>query len=147
MSEQHAEQPGNMRSDGAPATAGSVVAEAIVRLRRLWPRIDTPEVLAEYRRILTELKDPDIINRTVTAVIDSWTQGGLAPPPGMFATRGAELTARRDWRRHTSSDRGLRFLEAAPDPRDPPGTIRWIIVQPDGQRIPAGARAADDMVR
>lgn len=46
-----------------------------------------------------------------------------------------------------SIEQGIRYIEAAPDHRDPPGTIRWIIVQPDGQRIPAGARAADDMVR
>jgi hypothetical protein len=127
------EQPGVMTSNGAPATLGSAVAEAIVRLRRLWPR--NPE-----------LKDRDVIEKTVTAVIDTWTNG-YAPPPGMFATKGAEFMAMKDWRHHTSSDKGLRWVQAEPDHRDPPGTIRWIIIQPNGQRVPAGARSVDDMER
>jgi hypothetical protein len=139
------EQPGVMTSNGAPATLGSAVAEAIVRIRRLWPRnLDTPDALAEYRRVLTELKDRDVVEKTVTAVIDTWTNG-YAPPPGMFATKGSEFMAMKDWRHHTSSDKGLRWVQAEPDHRDPPGTIRWIIIQPNGQRVPGGARSVDDM--
>lgn len=32
------------------------------------------------------------------------------------------------------------FVQAHPDPRDPPGTIRWIVVQPDGRCVPPGGR-------
>jgi hypothetical protein len=139
------EQPGEMTSNGSPATLGSAVAEAIVRIRRLWPKIDTAPVIAEYRRVLTDLRDHRIVDDTVTQVIDNWTQGANPPPPGEFATRGATLINRNDWRNHTSSDKGLRWVQAEPDHRDPPGTIRWIVIQPNGQRVPAGARSADDI--
>jgi hypothetical protein len=139
------EQPRVVPINDKVATLGAAVAEAIVRLRRLWPRnLDTPEAIAEYRRVLTELKDTAIVEKTVTAVIDEWTNG-YAPPPGLFVAKGGEFLATKDWRRHTSSDKGLRWVEAEPDHRDPPGTIRWIVIQPNGQRVPAGARSADDI--
>lgn len=40
---------------------------------------------------------------------------------------------------------GVNFIQSVPDPRDPPGTIRWIAVQPDGRRIPEGAVGVDDL--
>lgn len=36
------------------------------------------------------------------------------------------------------------FVQAAPDPQDPPGTIRWVAIQPDGTRQPRGARIAGE---
>jgi len=47
----------------------------------------------------------------------------LAPAPTSFAGYG-----------------GLRFIQAHPDHRDPPGTIRWCVQQPDGRIRPVGAR-------
>lgn len=38
--------------------------------------------------------------------------------------------------------RGVRYVQAAPHPYDPPGTIRWVVVQPDGSNVPEGARKA-----
>lgn len=32
------------------------------------------------------------------------------------------------------------FVQAHPDHRDPPGTIRWVVVQPDGKCVPPGGR-------
>ena len=142
MSEPRAEPQGDIGQ--APETLGTVVATCITRLRGMWPDIDTPGLIAEYRHVLTAIGDIDLVKQTFRDVIDTWKQA-LRPPPGVFASRGAELQARRDWRGHTSSDKGLRFLQAAPDHRDPPGTIRWIVVQPDGTRIPAGVRSIDDM--
>lgn len=39
---------------------------------------------------------------------------------------------------------GIRYVRAAPDPRDPPGTIRYVVIQPDGTRRPRNARTVDD---
>jgi hypothetical protein len=39
---------------------------------------------------------------------------------------------------------GVRYIRAAPDYRDPPGTIRYAIVHPDGRRNPARAHTTDD---
>lgn len=41
--------------------------------------------------------------------------------------------------------RETRFLAAAPDPYDPPGTLRFVVVYPDGTRFPKGARLAGEV--
>ncbi len=35
---------------------------------------------------------------------------------------------------------GVRHLEAEHDPTDPPGTVRYVVIQPDGTRRPKGGR-------
>lgn len=40
--------------------------------------------------------------------------------------------------------RGIRHIAAAPDPRDPPGTLRFVVVHPDGRRNPPNARLAGE---
>jgi len=125
---------------------GPAVETALRRLRTVWGRhLDTPDILAEYRRVLTNLTLPSIVEKTVTDVIDTHTSGGYPPTPGYIAERGAAHQNRHNWRHQTSDQRGLTWLQAAPHPHDPPGTVRWIVVQPDGRRIPPGARAVDDM--
>ncbi len=39
---------------------------------------------------------------------------------------------------------GIRYVQAAPDPRDPPDTIRYVVIHPNGHRIPEHARTVED---
>lgn len=57
--------------------------------------------------------------------------------------------ARRNWGDRTAARREGKPVHhvAAPDHRDPPGTVRYVVEQPDGSRIPAGGRTADDLAR
>lgn len=36
------------------------------------------------------------------------------------------------------------FVQGHPEHDDPPGTIRWVAIQPDGKRVPATARLAGE---
>lgn len=40
--------------------------------------------------------------------------------------------------------RGIRYLAGAPDRRDPPGTLRFVVVHPDGTRNPRNGRLAGE---
>lgn len=44
-----------------------------------------------------------------------------------------------------SIEQGIRYIEAAPDHRDPPGTIRYVVIHPTGRRIPEHARLAGEV--
>ena len=98
-------------------------------LRRLW------------RRTLRDVS-PMTLSKAMDRVVLSH-EDRYPPPVGTVAAAAREIDART--RGAVLRDRaGVRFLEAAPDHRDPPGTVSWIVVQPDGRRIPANARAAGE---
>jgi hypothetical protein len=40
---------------------------------------------------------------------------------------------------------GIRYIHAAPDHRDPQGTVRYVVIHPNGRRIPQHARTIDDL--
>jgi len=80
------------RGDGL--SFDQVVAASVIRLRRLWPRqLDGPDIISEYRRVLTEAPDAPTLTAVVDRVIDE-TSDGYLPRPGAFVKVIAEATAR-----------------------------------------------------
>jgi len=39
---------------------------------------------------------------------------------------------------------GIRYVQAAPDHRDPVGTVRYVVIHPNGHRIPTNGRTVED---
>lgn len=171
--EQRVEQP---RDD---LSIGRAVGENIVRLRRIWPKIDGPDLIGEYRRVLGKAPDAQTVGAVVEAVIDATTDR-YPPPPGVFAKAIGEANARARRESPASrpnhaawvdesalidalqflegctnetdrayaerqiksirgrlADRGaaaesrvkVRFRRAPHHPADPPGTVRWAVLQ------------------
>lgn len=38
----------------------------------------------------------------------------------------------------------VAFVQGHPERDDPPGTVRWVAIQPDGKRVPSTARLAGE---
>lgn len=59
----------------------------------------------------------------------------LPPPPGrvVWERPGKDGTEK------------VIFLQAAPDPRDPAGLVRWVVQQPDGRLIPRHGKPVDEL--
>lgn len=187
-----------MTTTAPPPTLGQAVEAGLVRLKTVWRRHEwTPELLAEYRRVLTRIGDAGLVDGALTAAIDA-TEVNYPPPPGAFARLGSELAGQRHRERprasslsidesalrdalaflarcETAADRAYaeaqvgairrrllgqgadtaaieaplpgrpRFAEAAPHRYDPAGTLRYVVVQSDGRRIPPGAQIAGEV--
>lgn len=79
------------REDGS---LDRVVAQSIVRLRRLWPHaLDGPELIAEYRRVLSRAPDPATLAGVVDAVIDA--EADYLPRPAVFVMAISEAAKRK----------------------------------------------------
>lgn len=63
-----------------------------------------------------------------------WIEAQIASIRGRLPHRGANVDQ--------ADRRGLRHVEAAPDHRDPPNTLRFVVLDRDGERRPKGARIA-----
>lgn len=88
--------------------------------------------------------DAESVHSAARSLIREWAdEHGRAPQPGHLRSR-ALGHMRRLQLDGTRAANGCRFVEAHPDPRDPAGTVRYIVIQPDGSRIPAGARIAGE---
>lgn len=104
---------------------GRAVGENIVRLRRIWPKIDGPDLIGEYRRVLGKAPDAETVARVVEGIIDSTTER-FPPPPGVFAKAISEANARRAmssrprvnygrWVDESALRDALAYLETCPD--------------------------------
>lgn len=119
---------------------GQAVERQLSRLKASFPAHRwTPESLAEYRRVMTMLGDGLVVERAVTQAIDS-TDDRYPPAVARIVAMGREIAPRRK-----AEASKPQFVEAAPHPFDPPGTVRWVAIQPDGSRVPKGARISGEM--
>lgn len=85
--------------------------------------------------------------RDALLAITSWT---FADPQDQAAVEAQITSLRRRLDDHGASvdeqmRTGHRFVQAVPDHRDPPSTVRWVVIQPDGTRTPRGARLAGEV--
>lgn len=128
--------------DEPPQTVGQAVEDGLRRMKVVWQaQTWEPELIAEYRRVLRNMGDARTVEAVVAQVVDS-TEERFPPPPGVLVRLAREHANAHD---NPRSGRPT-FVEAAPDPRDPPGTVRYVVIQPDGRRVPAGASTVDDLV-
>ncbi len=85
-----------MASNGKVKTTPEQAVEgALRRMKAVWRAQGwTPDLIAEYRRVLSRLGDPELVTAVVDQVIDS-TVDRFAPPPGVFVRAGEELRSSR----------------------------------------------------
>lgn len=83
-----------VEQQGDDLSIGRAVGENIIRLRRIWPKIDGPDLIGEYRRVLGKAADAEMVSSVVEGVIDS-TSDRTPPVPGVFAKAIGEANARR----------------------------------------------------
>jgi hypothetical protein len=92
------------------------------------------------------LQKADLTRVETLEAIDLLIEEGFA-----FLPTAVDLVqAVKRWRKRVQADRNagpLTFHLGPAQPDDPPGTVRYIVEQPDGRRIPAGVRSADELAR
>lgn len=116
-----------------------------------------PGAFAKLGRELTESRRPDTSSRGRTsrsidedALRDAVAALGYATDDQERAWIEEQIKAIRSRMPNRGADvdladaKELRFVEAVPDHRDPPGTVRFVVIQPDEERRPKGARVAGE---
>lgn len=125
-------------------TKDQAIEQAIARMRAAWPAQRWDEAtLREWRRALGRAAhSPEALEAAVDWAIDEHSE--RFPPPIGALVGKLRGTAKPGGGGGTGQQK-VEFLQAVPGPNDPPGTVRWIVQREDGTRIPAGARAVDDL--
>lgn len=123
------------------AEIDAAVAAGMRRMRAAWPAGSwSSDAAREYVRVLSGARARHHIGTAITQLIDEHED--RFPPTVAKVAQALRAVAGKDPK--PKQDSGVRFVLAAPDGRDRPGTERWIVIQPDGRRIPEGSVTMDE---